>query len=146
MNNINYHRDMSDNPYIDKAIQVLKLSPLKITSQRLLLIEILFKNGNNHYTAEDVHKEVEKKKYKISLATIYNCLNQFTHHGILKSVKVSSDKIFFDTNTDIHHHFFCKNSEKLTDIKFGDIVISHLPKPPEGKKLEAVEVVVNIKD
>ena len=61
MNNINYHRDMSDNPYIDKAIQVLKLSPLKITSQRLLLIEILFKNGNNHYTAEDVHKEVEKK-------------------------------------------------------------------------------------
>ena len=55
---------MSDNPFIDKAIQALKLSPLKVTSQRLLLIEILFKNGNNHYTAEDVHKEVEKKNTK----------------------------------------------------------------------------------
>ena len=137
---------MSDNPFIDKAIQALKLSPLKITSQRVRLIEILFKNGNCHFTAEDVHKEVEKKKYKISLATIYNCLNQFTHHGILKSVKVSSDKIYFDTNTDTHHHFFCKNSEKLTDIKSSDIVISDLPKLPKGKKLESVEIVVNIKN
>ena len=53
---------MSDNQFINKAIQVLKLSPLKITSQRIKLIEILFKNGNCHFTAEDVYKEVEKSK------------------------------------------------------------------------------------
>jgi len=117
-----------------------------VTKQRTRLIEILFKNGDQHFTAEDVHKEVNKKKYKISLATIYNCLNQFTKHEILKSVRLSSDKVYFDTNTQGHHHFFCKSSEKLSDIKSSDVKFSNLPKIPKGKKLESVEVVVNITD
>ncbi len=137
---------MNNKSYITRALNDLKNSPLKVTKQRTRLIEILFKNGDQHFTAEDVHKEVNKKKYKISLATIYNCLNQFTKHEILKSVRLSSDKVYFDTNTQGHHHFFCKSSEKLSDIKSSDVKFSNLPKIPKGKKLESVEVVVNITD
>ncbi|MAI29917.1 MAG: transcriptional repressor [Rickettsiales bacterium] len=137
---------MKKNAHILKALSILKNSPLKVTNQRVRLIEILFKNGDHHFTAEDVHKEVNKNKYNISLATIYNCLNQFTKHHILKSVRISSDKVYFDTNTQEHHHFFCKNSEKISDIKSSDVEISNLPKIPKGKKLESVEVVVNISD
>ena len=137
---------MKKNEYILKALSILKNSPLKVTNQRVRLIEILFKNGDHHFTAEDVHKEVNKNKYNISLATIYNCLNQFTKHHILKSVRISSDKVYFDTNTEEHHHFFCKNSEMLSDIKSSDVEISNLPRIPKGKKLESVEVVINISD
>ena len=137
---------MKKNLHIDRALNILKSSPLKVTKQRTRLIEILFKNGDHHFTAEDVYKEVNEKNYKISLATIYNCLNQFTKHEILKSVKLSSDKIYFDTNTKGHHHFFCKSTEKLSDIKSSEVEISSLPKIPKGKKLESVEVVVNISD
>ena len=137
---------MKKNLHIDRALNILKSSPLKVTKQRTRLIEILFKNGDHHFTAEDVYKEVNENNYKISLATIYNCLNQFTKHEILKSVKLSSDKIYFDTNTKGHHHFFCKSTEKLRDIKSSEVEISSLPKIPKGKKLESVEVVVNISD
>ena len=137
---------MKKNAHILKALSILKNSPLKVTNQRVRLIEILFKNGDHHFTAEDVYKEVNKNKDNISLATIYNCLNQFTKHHILKSVRISSDKVYFDTNTVEHHHFFCKNSEKISDIKSSDVEISNLPKIPKGKKLESVEVVVNISD
>ena len=137
---------MKKNYHITRALNNLKKSPLKVTTQRTRLIEILFKNGDQHFTAEDVHKEVNKNKYKVSLATIYNCLNQFTKHEILKSVSLSGDRVYFDTNTHGHHHFFCKSTKKLSDIKSSDVKISNLPKIPKGKKLESVEVVVNITD
>ena len=89
---------MTGNLHIQRALNMLENSPLKLTSQRVSLIKTLFKEGNQHFSAEDVYKKVKNTGVRISLATIYNCLNQFTSHGILKMVKASSDKVYFDTN------------------------------------------------
>lgn len=137
---------MSRNIYVENALKMLKASPLKLTSQRVNLVKVLFKNGNKHFSAEEVHNLVNKEGLKISLATIYNCLNQFTANGILKMVKTSCDKVYFDTNLTTHHHFFCKTTGKLTDIDAKKVKISKLPKIPDGKKLNSIEVVVNISD
>ena len=130
----------------NNALKMLDKSPLKLTAQRVNMINLLFKNGASHFTAEDIYQEVNKKRLKISLATIYNCLNQFKECGIIKAVKVSSEKIFFDTNMKDHHHFFCQQSGKLIDINNNQVKISKLPKLPRGKKIKSVEVVINITD
>ena len=137
---------MTGNSHIQKAIKMLENSPLKLTSQRVSLIKTLFKEGNQHFSAEDVYNKVKNTGVRISLATIYNCLNQFTTHGILKMVKASSDKVYFDTNLKSHHHFFCKTSGELTDIDAKKVRISKLPKIPQGKRLNSIEVIVNISD
>ncbi|MFL2662435.1 MAG: Fur family transcriptional regulator [Alphaproteobacteria bacterium] len=137
---------MTGNSHIQKALEMLENSPLKLTSQRVSLIKTLFKEGNQHFSAEDVYNKVKNTGVRISLATIYNCLNQFTTHGILKMVKASSDKVYFDTNLKSHHHFFCKTSSELTDIDAKKVRISKLPKIPQGKRLNSIEVIVNISD
>ena len=116
---------MSENLHVKKALEMLKSSPLKITNQRVSLLNILFKEGNKHFSAEDVYNEVGKDGLKISLATIYNCLNQFTTYGILKMVKTSTDKVYFDTNLKNRTTtFFCKSTGNLTDIDSKKITIS----------------------
>ncbi len=135
---------MTSNEYINNALDMLRHSSLKVTKQRINMINLLFKNGAAHHTAEQIYSEVNKKRLKISLATIYNCLNQFTECGIVKIVKISSDKIFYDTNIKDHHHFFCKKSGELIDIKTNQVQISKLPKIPKGKVFQSVEVIVNI--
>ena len=137
---------MCKNEHIKKALKMLDYSPLKATEQRIAMINLLFKNGAAHFTAEDIYEEVNKKKIKISLATIYNCLNQFKEFGIIKAIKFSSDKIYFDTNLEDHHHFFCIKSSKLIDVETSKVRISKLPKLPEGKKFKSVEVIINITD
>ena len=137
---------MSKNQHIDKALKTLEISPLKVTEQRTAMIKLLFENGAAHFTAEDIYEEVNKKKIKISLATIYNCLNQFKEFGIIKAIKVSSDKIYFDTNLKDHHHFFCVKSSKLIDVETNKVKISRLPKIPRGKRLKSVDVIINISD
>ena len=137
---------MCKNEHIDKALKMLETSPLKVTDQRIAMIKLLFVNGAAHFTAEDIYEIVNKKRIKISLATIYNCLNQFKECGIIKAIKVSSDKIYFDTNLEDHHHFFCIKSSKLIDVETSKVRISKLPKLPEGKKFKSVEVIINITD
>ena len=137
---------MYKNEHIDKALKMLEISPLKVTDQRVAMIKLLFKNGAAHFTAEDIYDEVNEKKIKISLATIYNCLNQFKEFGIIKAIKVSSDKIYFDTNLKEHHHFFCVKTSKLIDVETNKVKISKLPKIPRGKKLKSIDVIINISD
>ena len=137
---------MYKNEHIEKALKMLETSPLKVTEQRMAMINLLFKNGSAHFTAEDIYEEVNKNKIKISLATIYNCLNQFREFGIVKAIKVSSDKIYFDTNLKEHYHFFCVKSAKLIDVETNKVKISKLPKIPKGKKLRSVDVIINISD
>lgn len=137
---------MNKNIFISNAIEKLKQSPLKVTKQRKKMLELLFKNGDDHLTAEHIFNQVNKHRLNISLATIYNSLNQFTEIGLLKAIKISSDKIFYDTNTTDHHHFFCQDSGKLTDISSNLVKISRLPKIPKGKSIKSVEVIINISE
>ena len=137
---------MKTHSHVKKGLELLENSPLKLTSQRINLVKTLFQDGNQHYSAEDVYNKVKNTGLRISLATIYNCLNQFTTHGILKMVKASSDKVYYDTNLEPHHHFFCKSTGELIDIDAKNVNISKLPKIPESKKLNSIDVIVNISD
>ena len=132
-------------PY-SKALRCLQEVGLRLTRQRLALAKLLFDNNDRHITAEVLHQEVSETGAKVSLATIYNTLHQFTEAGLLKEVIVDSSRTYFDTNVSDHHHIYFKDDEKLQDINSDELIIKSLPPVPEGKKISGVSVVVHMEN
>ena len=129
-------------------IERLRASGLRPTKQRLAICKILFDRKETfHFTIEKLKKIVEKgSKKKISVATLYNTVHAFKEKGYLKEIFLKGNKTFFDTNTKHHHHFYNEEMSQLVDIENKNISLNYLPKPPDGKKIKSIEVLVKIEN
>ena len=135
---------MSTRPYA-QALKMIQDAGLRPTRQRLLLSKLLFERGEDwHVTAEALHEDVRKNGAKVSLATVYNTLHQFTDVGLLRQIVIGSGKTYFDTNTDDHHHFYDADEEQLQDIPQDSIILSGLPEAPDGSKIGRVDVIIQL--
>jgi len=128
-----------------KAIARLRGVGLRPTRQRVELASLLFKGQDQHVTAESLHEQVAGLGLKISLATVYNTLHQFTHAGLLRQVVVDAARGYFDTNTGDHQHFFLEDEGTLIDIPGEEITVAGVPQPPAGMTVDRVDVVVRVK-
>lgn len=122
----------------------LRRAGLRPTQQRLSLARILFAQGGRHVSAEILHAEARAARIPVSLATVYNTLNQFTEAGLLRELSVDGARTYFDTNTSEHHHFLVEGGSVI-DIPAGSINISALPEPPEGMEIVRVDVMVRLR-
>ena len=129
----------------EAAAARLREAGLRPTRQRIELASLLFAQGHRHLTAEALHAEAAKTGAKVSLATVYNTLNQFTDAGLLRQVVVDAARSYFDTNTGEHQHFFVENEDQLIDIPGEAITVSGVPTPPKGTSLSRVDVVVRVR-
>ena len=127
------------------VLERLKAAGLRPTRQRLALAKLLLESGPRHVTAEELFHEARTAGIRLSLATVYNTLHQFTSVGLLREVVVDLGQSYFDTNISHHHHFFDESSGTLTDIPDHDIEIGRLPTPPLGSEIDRVEVIVRLR-
>jgi Fur family iron response transcriptional regulator len=127
------------------AAEQLREAGLRPTRQRMELAAHLFAGPDRHVTAEILHDEVVKAGIKVSLATVYNTLHQFTSAGLLRQVVVDAARGYFDTNTGDHQHFFLEDESRLIDIPGETIRIAGVPAAPPGMAVERVDVVIRVK-
>ena len=114
------------------------------TSQRIDIARVFFSRCI-HLSAEDVFRLVNTKDRRVSKATVYNTLSLFVEKGLIRQVVADPSKIFYDSNTAPHHHFFDVDTGELADIDSTDLKVSGLPTLPDGKSLEGVDVVVRVR-
>jgi Fur family ferric uptake transcriptional regulator len=80
-----------------------------------------------HLTAEEVLARARERLPEVSLATVYNALNELVSMGEVQQVDAGGGPTRYDPNTqDGHHHLVC--------LKCGDLRDVH----PQG--LEALEL------
>lgn len=130
-------------PY-KQVLDCLRGAGLRPTRQRLALAKMLFEGPDRHVTAELLHAEAQAASIRVSLATVYNTLHQFTAAGLLREIVVDSQRSYFDTNISDHHHFYFEKSNRLDDIPGDQLVVSSMPPPPTGTSIKRVDVVVRV--
>ena len=134
------HLNGSDNGTLAWRLRAAGLRP---TRQRLALAETIFRS-QRHLTAESLHAELCADGRAMSLATVYNALNQFTEAGLLRAFGIEGRATHYDTNTHDHHHFVTERGEVI-DIPGGALRVADLPEPPEGMEIAHVDVVVRLR-
>jgi Fur family iron response transcriptional regulator len=127
-----------------QALDRLRTVGLRPTRQRLALARLLFDGGDRHISAEQLHNEAVAGNIRVSLATVYNTLHQFTDAGLLREIVVDAGRSYFDTNVSEHHHFFYERSGKLCDIPAEMIGVTKIPEAPVGLRISRVEVIVRV--
>src|SRR5471030_3201898 len=134
---------MTARPF-SNALERLRRVGLRPTRQRLALAWLLFDKDNRHVTAEQLHGEAADAAVRVSLATVYNTLHQFTAAGLLNEVVVEPGRSYFDTNVDDHHHFFFEDSGRLQDIPGESVLVNELPTAPSGTAIRRVDVIIRL--
>ena len=123
----------------------LRSAGLRPTRQRTELVGLLFGSADRHVSAESLHAEATRVGVRVSLATVYNTLHQFTDCGLLRQVVVDATRSYFDTNTGDHQHFFVEEDGRLIDIPGENIAVAGVPAPPKGTTVDRIDVVVRVR-
>jgi Fur family transcriptional regulator, iron response regulator len=136
---------MAQGPVSDNVIRRrLEAAGVRPTRQRVDLARTIFGAGDRHFTAEMIHQETRSIRFAPTLGTIYNTLNEFARCGLLREIAIYDAKLWYDTKTGPHFHFYSEDTEELSDIL--DEWLPHIDIPaPEGTRITAIDIIVRLK-
>ena len=126
-------------------MELLRAHGVTPTQQRVEIAQILFAR-RQHLSAEQVLCLVNQKQSVASKATVYNTLGLFAQQGLVREVIVDPAKVFYDSNTDGHHHFYNVDNGALMDIEAEQVTIGQLPSLPKGTVAAGVEVIIRVRN
>ena len=129
----------------DEIAQKLQAHGILPTPQRVDIAAIFF-TADQHLSADQVLARVGKEGGAVSKATVYNTLGLFAERGLLSQVIVDSTKVFYDSNTRPHYHFYNVDDGVLTDVDASRLPLEDLPQPPGGTYAEGVDIVIRIRN
>ncbi len=125
-----------------ELIDRLRQREWRLTAQRRVVAEVL--TGEHlHLTAEAVHGRARVLLPEISLATVYNTLNELVTMGEVREVQAGEGPRRYDPNvTSPHQHLQCVRCGALWDVEpAGAAGLALPPDQQRGFRLLDVDIV-----
>jgi Fur family iron response transcriptional regulator len=136
---------MKPRQYIRESLPaLLREHGISPTHQRIEIAHAILSRGE-HVSADRILALANGRANETSKATVYNTLKLFVGKKLIREVIADPGKVFYDPNTEPHHHFYDVDTGELIDIDARPIVVSGLPPLPEGTVAEGVDVIVRIR-
>jgi Fur family transcriptional regulator, stress-responsive regulator len=97
-------------------VERLRERKWRLTAQRRVVAEVLA-GEHIHLTADAVYSRAQRLLPEISLATVYNTLNELVDMGEVHEISTGDGPKRYDPNTTTaHHHLYCVGCGALRDI------------------------------
>jgi len=107
--NITFPLERSD---VVSMLQHFKISP---TRQRVEIAEFLFQRPQ-HLSAERILDGVTRDGNRVSRATVYNTMGLFSSKGVVREILIDRERVFYDSNPEVHQHLINVDTGELTDV------------------------------
>lgn len=118
---------------------------IRPTSQRIKIAGELLSRPQ-HLSADQVLARVNRDKTLVSKATVYNTLNLFVEKGVIRQVIVDSGKVFYDSNTESHHHIYNEDTGELQDIEASRVSLDKTPQLPANTVKTGIDIIIRVKN
>jgi len=113
----------------------------RMTAQRRAVSRAL--DGEHlHLTADEVFARAQALLPEVSLATIYNTLNDLVAMGELREIAAARGPARYDPNMAPHHHLMCVDCGAIRDVDLAPADLDLRPEPGHGFELLAVDVTL----
>ena len=89
--------------------KILRDNGLKVTTQRLVILQVLYSRPRVHMTAEEIYDLVKKKHPDIGLATVYRTIQMLSDLNLIDKLNLDDGYVRYeigitDDESDAHHH------------------------------------------
>jgi len=108
---------MTNNKLLSDFKDVLRKEGLKITPQRIAVLEEIINNGG-HRESEDVYMAIKTRKTHVSRATVYRTLDILVQHGFARKLNLGDGRARYEPKIDSphHDHMICNNCGKIIEF------------------------------
>ncbi len=101
----------------ESIIERLKEKGLRLTSQRLAIIDVLVKKGHLHPGARFIYREAKKKANRLSLSSVYENIKELSRYGIIKSLEFDGKENRCEGNLEDHINLICEHCGNIIDYE-----------------------------
>ena len=112
--------------------ELLKEKGLKMTRQRLVVLEVLAENPEQHLTAEDIYERVKAANPDIGLATVYRTVQLLLELELIDRINLDDGFVRYEIGDIMgkkqhhhrHHHLICLKCGRVCAIQ--DVLLAAL--------------------
>lgn len=112
----------------EKFKQILRENGLKVTTQRIIILEVLQNRPDKHLTAEEIYECVKVKYPDIGLATVYRTVQLLSELNLIDKLILDDGCVRYEIGkteeskkNHHHHHLICLNCGTVFTFK-GDLL------------------------
>ncbi|MFV7790494.1 Fur family transcriptional regulator [Aliarcobacter lanthieri] len=120
---------------------LLKEYDLKVTPQRVAIVEELYKNG--HMNIDDLYKKLLERFPSVSLATIYKNINSMVEKVFLSEVKIPNARTVYELVKAEHAHLVCSQCGFIEDIMLDTSDVIEQVSKISSFKVDYTNIVLN---